>query len=42
MANFAGEFISLGLIEDELVGEILLPIIEAVMGAEQIRLCTDA
>lgn len=39
MADFPGEFLSLGLIEDEITGEILLPIIEGTMGAEQIRLC---
>ncbi|MEE9596079.1 MAG: hypothetical protein V3V96_04820 [Acidiferrobacterales bacterium] len=42
MANFVGEFLSLGLIEDAITGEILLPIIEATMEAEQIRLCADA
>ncbi len=39
MANFPGEFLLLGLIEDEIGGEILLPILEATMEAEQIRLC---
>lgn len=39
MADFPGEFLSLGLIEDELGGEILALILEATMNAERIRLC---
>jgi len=39
VADFAGEFISLGLIEDEITGEILLTILEGTMEAELLRLC---
>lgn len=42
MADFAGEIISLGLIEDEISGEILSLLSEAPLGGEQIVLCTSS
>ena len=39
--DFTGEFLPLVLFEDKLDGEIILPVFEATMNAEQIRLCTD-
>ena len=40
MANFEGELISLGLLEDVMVGEIVSLVQEGPMVGEQIRLCT--
>lgn len=42
MANFEGELISLGLIEDAMVGEVISLIQEGPMLGEQIRLCTPS
>lgn len=41
MADFPGEIISLGLIEDELGGEIISLLQEAPLLGEQIKLCTS-
>jgi len=40
MANFDGELISLGLIEDVMVGEVLSLLQEGPMLGEQLPLCT--
>ncbi len=42
MADFAGEILSLGLIEDEMGGEILSLLSEGPLRGEQIVLCTSS